>query len=110
MAEKVGKMLICDRCGKTVFLECTGEGETDGGYTRWNKFEAAPDGWSYHLDIGRLCPDCNALYEDLIKSFISKKDISITETCKTATSGYVQSDNLKTPDWFTGGDRGEIFG
>lgn len=31
-------------------------------------------------------------------------------SCYTATSGYVQDDSLKTPAWFTGGDRGEIFG
>ena len=30
---KVGKMIVCDRCGNSVFLECIGEGENDGGYT-----------------------------------------------------------------------------
>lgn len=97
MAEKVGKMLTCDRCGKTVFLECVGKGETDGGYTRWNKFEAAPAGWEVCTEVGTLCPECNSLYKDLIKSFMTKANICVTETCKTATSGYVQDDSLKTP-------------
>lgn len=29
MAQKVGKIIVCDRCGYSVFLECIGEGETD---------------------------------------------------------------------------------
>lgn len=107
MAEKVGKMITCDRCGETVFLKCIGEGETDGGYTRWNKFEAAPEGWAYHLDVGRLCPKCDSLYTGIIKSFMNKELITVTSG---ATSGYVQIDDLNSPDWFTGGGRGEILG
>lgn len=91
MASKLGKLLTCDRCGKTVFLECTGEGETDGGYTRWNKFEAAPNGWKCHAEVGNLCPECNSSYKDLIKSFMNKEIITVTTTTTTssATSGYV---------------------
>lgn len=54
MAQKVGKMIVCDRRGNSVFLECIGERETDGGYTRWNEFEAAPKDRAYHLDTGTL--------------------------------------------------------
>ena len=97
MAEKVGKMITCDRCGNSVFLECIGEGETDGGYTRWNNFEAAPESWAYHLDVGRLCPKCNAEYENMIKQFMNK-----------TVSNTRASD--KTPDWFTGGGRDDIVG
>ena len=43
MSEKCGKLVTCDRCGKNVFLKCIGEEETDGGYTKWNKFEDPPD-------------------------------------------------------------------
>ena len=86
MAEKVGKMITCDRCGNSVFLECIGEGETDGGYTRWNNFEAAPKGWAYHLDTGTLCPKCNSFYTDIIKSFMNKEPIIITSVTSDATS------------------------
>ena len=72
MAEKNGRLYICDRCGETTFCECTGEGETDGGYTRWNTFKPLPDDWGYSSDckkIRRLCPRCNKIYRDMIKSF-----------------------------------------
>lgn len=45
MSEVTGKLVACDRCGQQIFLRCTGEGEADGGFTRWNKFESLPDGW-----------------------------------------------------------------
>ena len=93
MASKIGKMIVCDRCGGSVFLECTGEGETDGGYTRWNKFEAAPEGWDRHLDIGMLCPKCNSLYMDIIKSFMNKEPIVVTSVASDATSGYIQEED-----------------
>lgn len=74
MASKKGMLLICDRCGATIFLECTGESEADGGYTRWNKFEKPPEGWGYASDskkINNLCPNCNKEYQNLIKEFES---------------------------------------
>lgn len=30
MSEQCGKLVTCDRCGKTLFLKCIGEGEADG--------------------------------------------------------------------------------
>ena len=71
MAEVNGKLVTCDRCGAQVFLKCTDENERDGGYTRWNTFEDFPEGWNYHSSVGRLCPDCNRKYEDMISEFIT---------------------------------------
>lgn len=67
MTEK-GKLTTCDRCGKTVFSKTIGDGETDGGYTRWNKFEE-PKGWSFEYKIGDLCPECTEKYKELVKDF-----------------------------------------
>lgn len=89
MAGKIGKMVICDRCGDSVFLECIGEGETDDGCTRWNKYEAAPEGWVFHLDIGDLCPKCNLLRTNIIKGFMNKESI----TSIVSSSGCAQIDN-----------------
>lgn len=72
MATKNGRMIICDRCGETVFCECTGEGERDGGYTRWNTFEEPPEGWDTTRDcekVFNVCPSCNKIYRDMIKTF-----------------------------------------
>jgi hypothetical protein len=64
-----GQLMTCDKCGKQVFLRAIGEGETDGGYTRWNKFEPFPDGWS--VEEGDLCPDCTKEYQEMLKGFWS---------------------------------------
>lgn len=69
MAEEKGMLKTCDRCGKTIFLKCTGEGEMDGGFTRWNEFEPAPQGWDYVRDVGTLCPDCMCDYNFMIDNF-----------------------------------------
>lgn len=69
MAQINGQLIICDRCGETVFVKCAGEGEADGGYTLWNKFEAPPEGWDYHSEVGRLCPRCNQEYLRLLAMF-----------------------------------------
>lgn len=68
MARENGQLRTCDRCGKTIFLKTIGDGETDGGYTRWNKFEEAK-GWSNERDIGDLCPDCTDLFNALKQTF-----------------------------------------
>lgn len=65
-----GKILKCDRCDKEIFLKTTGEGETDGGYTRWNKFEEPPEGWGYCTEVhGDLCPECRAKLEKILEDF-----------------------------------------
>lgn len=74
MAGINGKLVSCDRCEKTVFVRCTGEGEADGGFTRWNTFEPLPDGWEYHSVVGQLCPECNKEYTSLIENFKKVSD------------------------------------
>ena len=71
MASTNGQLRTCDRCGKTIFLETIGDGEADGGFTRWNKFEEAP-GWSREYNIGDLCPECKRQYDIMIDEFKSK--------------------------------------
>ena len=67
MSSVNGKFMTCDRCGATIFCKCTGEGEADGGYTRWNKFEKA-EGWT--VQHGKhLCKSCSELYEEMIENF-----------------------------------------
>lgn len=70
MSRRVGMLLGCDRCGKEVFLECTGEGERDGGFARWNLFEDTPAGWQSKTPAGTLCPECNRLWESTFDNFM----------------------------------------
>lgn len=55
--------------GEKVFSQCTGDGATDGGYTRWNEFEPLPEGWENHYETGQLCPKCNEEYNVIIEKF-----------------------------------------
>ena len=66
-----GRMIKCDRCGKEIFCQANGEGEMDGGFTRWTKFEEA-EGWSHEHGIGDLCPECTQEYQRLKEEFASK--------------------------------------
>ena len=75
MASVNGQLTTCDRCGAEVFRKAVGEGEADGGYTRWNNFEPYPDGWRI-VDVpqsaGRqynnmmVCPACSALWDSVL--------------------------------------------
>lgn len=66
-----GELRTCDRCKCTGFFKTIGDGETDGGYTRWNKFEPA-NGWSVECDIGDLCPDCTREFEKMKRKFAAE--------------------------------------
>lgn len=71
MAKINGQLVICDRCKAEVFRKCTGEGERDGGYTRWSIFEDLPNGWGNHN--GDLCPDCYREWNRLETEFKNKE-------------------------------------
>lgn len=81
MAKVYGQIVTCDRCGAEIFRKCIGEGELDGGRTRWNKFEEMPNGWdlvAIPKSLGRVgngnehngylyvCPDCHNLWDKIV--------------------------------------------
>ena len=76
-----GQLTTCERCGVQIFRKATGEGEMDGGFTRWNNFEPYPEGWDIvavpkKLGIGydhiRVCPACHETWNQaIIDHFIS---------------------------------------
>ena len=77
MGEAKGMLLTCDRCGAAYFLRTVGDGVTDGGYTKWNKFEDRPEGWRYiDRNIAQSCSNCNAEYEELITRFMENKNLT----------------------------------
>lgn len=71
MSKQNGQMLICNRCGAWIFRECTGEGERDGGFTRWNNFEPAT-GWNAVSTVGDVCPKCWQDYQDMLERYKKK--------------------------------------
>ena len=77
MSEIKGLLVVCDRCGAQTFRKCTGEGEADGGYTRWNKFEPIAEGWEF-LQVWknknhRLCPSCAKEWFKAMEAFNFKR-------------------------------------
>ena len=76
MSKVNGQMTTCERCGEQIFRKCVGEGETDGGYTRWNNFEPLPDGWEIvHVpkEVDRygcvmVCPKCSSKWKQVLVS------------------------------------------
>ena len=71
MARQNGELRTCDRCGVNKFFKTIGDGETDGGYTRWNKFEVAA-GWTTECGIGDLCPTCSDLFAEIKQNFAKR--------------------------------------
>lgn len=70
MGAKIGRLITCERCSKTLFLEQIGYDYTDGGYTKYAKYEPLPDEWDYTTQIGYLCPECRAEYNRLKTEFL----------------------------------------
>lgn len=77
MAIVNGQLTTCDRCGTQIFRRATGNGEADGGFTRWNNFESYPEGWrlvdipiknkKVHSGSIRVCPKCSALWDKILE-------------------------------------------
>lgn len=70
MSKVNGQLVMCDRCGMSEFVKTIGDGELDGGFTRWNKFEPLSVGWG-KFDHRDLCPKCNAEYQTILRNFES---------------------------------------
>lgn len=67
-----GQLVTCDRCGTEIFVKHIGDGELDGGFTRWNNFESLPNGWGGHKGK-TLCPDCFREWNRLETEFMNKE-------------------------------------
>lgn len=73
MAERLGKMIECDRCGKTHFLDYTGTKSYYGtNVEHFTHFANKPDGWKDHIEIGLLCDECEKAYQELLDEFFDR--------------------------------------
>lgn len=72
MSEVNGRRTICDRCGVEIFSPHIGDEERDGGFTRWNKFEPKPNGWT-RKENKDLCPDCASAWNKIETEFMNQK-------------------------------------
>ncbi len=67
-----GRMLICERCGASVFVKALEPEVLDGGFTKVDRFEKA-DGWKTPIDLGELlCPECNEKWKSIVDEFMCR--------------------------------------
>lgn len=71
MSKVLGRLVTCDRCGKTAFSKRTGEVDRDGGFTHYDTFESLK-GWGSDRGYD-LCPDCFKEWNKLQSDFMSNK-------------------------------------
>lgn len=72
MSSEKGKMMTCDRCKKQEFIKAIADGEADGGYTKYNRFEKN----EWHREYGcDLCPACYSEYRGIVEDFFSFKEV-----------------------------------
>ena len=69
-SDAIYKATVCARCGELLLRRYLGTEYLDGGFTQNDKFERKPDSWQYHDTTGTLCPDCEALYQSQLQSFL----------------------------------------
>lgn len=73
MARMSGVLLVCDRCGNSIFLERNFYGEA----------REQPDGWEHQGGLlGHLCPACNEEYLAMVKAFKEEKKPMLREAAK----------------------------
>lgn len=66
-----GKLLECDRCGKTLFLKYLSTITTDGGYgDNYDTYEDAPKRWLHETQFGWLCPECADAFKLFVSNFV----------------------------------------
>ena len=73
MSEWIGKIVICDRCGREVRRKLLERTELDGGFTSTNRFVEMPGTWEYRHETGWLCPDCADEFHRHLDAFMKKE-------------------------------------
>lgn len=66
MSRAEGRLIICDRCGATVFCKRLSDGNDPAC------FEKRPAGWTIPTSFKDLCPQCSAEFNELVSSFLNK--------------------------------------
>lgn len=70
MSNRVGKVVICDKCGASVFLDYIDSKHLDGGYTKVDNYAPKPPGWNYIATLEMdLCPLCNEAWIKVVQDF-----------------------------------------
>lgn len=72
MAEKLVKMIVCDRCGHLELLPHIEAGSVYRDLDCTDNIQERPEGWSYHYDTGLLCDECEKEYRKVINAFMEK--------------------------------------
>ena len=63
--EQIGKLVTCDRCGHTIFLERIGTEE----WSNRAAYKDLPREWMQESQFGHLCPKCAKEFQTFCKGF-----------------------------------------
>lgn len=63
--EQVGKLITCDRCGRSIFLTLTGKEDWSDRLS----YQEKPREWTQEIGHGDLCPDCTKEFQTFCKEF-----------------------------------------
>lgn len=69
---KIGKLYICDRCGKTAFAEYTSGCDRSGWIDPYSDNFEKLEGWEIRV-MKNLCPDCAKEYHIRLRGFWKEK-------------------------------------
>ena len=76
MAEVKGKMITCNRDSNFVFLKRLVDGDTDGGFTKYERYEDLPSDWMFATQFGYLCPKCAREFRTFMTTFFNGNVVS----------------------------------
>lgn len=67
--KKKGKVIICDRCGETEFVELVGQNFYDGGYSCQDRFAEPTIKWEFLAGYD-FCEKCAEQYRSILNGFV----------------------------------------
>lgn len=70
--EQIGKLVTCDRCGITIFVEQKGTEE----WSDRPAYESLPRGWMRESQFGHLCPSCARQFQLFCRDFFKSVAVS----------------------------------
>lgn len=97
MSEAKGKLVTCDRCGKTTFRKYIGQGDADGGYTKWDKFEPLPETWLWTTEVGILCDECAGIFRSFIRLLMGDSSVAPVWQLKPSDEKYTNLVRIVNP-------------
>ena len=73
MGAEKGKLVICDRCGESIFLKFLERRAGSNYGSDYDVYDELPENWLNETWIGYLCPKCAEEFKRWITKFMNGK-------------------------------------